>query len=335
MSGLVPVSVVICAYTQRRWEDLTLAVASAVAQPETAEVIVVIDHEPELLRRAYLAWPELTVIPNDAKQGLSGARNTGVLAAGCGIVAFLDDDAAAAADWLRWLVEPFADPNVAAVGGRADPVWPAGASTRVLAPELLWIVGCSYRGLPVERADVRNVMGCSMAFRREVLLALGGFNLDTGRVGRLPLGCEETELCIRVRQADASARVVYEPRATVRHRVSLDRTGWSYLLSRSYFEGVSKAALSRTLGRRDALAAESSYLRTVLPRAVVRELRDTGSGGATRAAAIVLSLGAVGSGYLRGSVRRPARLARPARAVRTGRPARVETEAAPTTRVPS
>jgi len=95
---------------------------------------------------------------------------------------------------------------------------------------------------------------------------------------------------------------------------------------------VSKAALSRTLGRRDALAAESSYLRTVLPRAVVRELRDTGSGGATRAAAIVLSLGAVGSGYLRGSVRRPAR---PARAVRTGRPARVETEAAPTTRVPS
>jgi GT2 family glycosyltransferase len=155
-----------------------------------------------------------------------------------------------------------------------------------------------------------------MAFRRGVLLSSGGFNLDTGRVGRLPLGCEETELCIRVRQADASARVVYEPRATVRHRVTLDRTGWSYLVSRSYFEGVSKAALSRTLGRRDALAAESSYVRTVLPRAVVRELRGTGSGGATRAAAIVVSLGAVGSGYLRGSMRRPVRVGRTPRTLR-------------------
>jgi len=299
------VSVVICAYTQRRWEDLTRAVESARAQPETGEVILVIDHEPELLRRARAAWPQITVVANASRQGLSGARNTGVLASGHDIVAFLDDDAWAAGDWLSWLAEPFTDPRVAAVGGRADPIWPAaGPGRMLLSPELLWIVGCSYRGLPTERGEVRNVMGCSMAFRRAVILDLGGFNVDTGRVGRLPLGCEETELCIRVSQADATARILYEPRARVHHRVGAERTGWSYLLSRSYFEGVSKAALSRTLGRGAALAAESSYVRSVLPRAVARELRGLGSGGGARAAAIVFSLAAAGAGYLRGSATR-------------------------------
>ena len=296
------VSIIICAYTQLRWDDIVASVTSATDQPEAAEVILVIDHEETLLKRAQLRWPELSVIPNTERQGLSGARNTGVAAARGRIVAFLDDDAAAADDWLSWLVQPFTDPDVAAVGGRADPVWPHADAPRILPPELFWIVGCSYLGLPTTRSDVRNVIGCSMAFRREILINLGGFNVDTGRVGRVPLGCEETELCIKVHQADATARVVYEPRAVVRHRVSTDRTGWSYLIRRSFFEGISKAVLSRHLGSGDALASETSYTLRVLPRGIVRELGSIGRGGAARAAAIVLSLGAAGAGYLRGTL---------------------------------
>lgn len=293
------VSVVICAYTQRRWHDLMAAVESAAAQPHTSEVILVIDHEPQLLERARQRWPEHLVLANGSRRGLSGARNTGIEVATGDIVAFLDDDATAADDWLDRLLDPFDDPNVAVVGGRAAPVWPEPAAPRILPPELLWIVGCSYLGLPIERAEVRNVLGCSMAFRRHVLLAQGGFNLDAGRVGRVPLGCEETELCIRVRQADAAARVVYEPRALVHHRVSADRTTWSYLLSRSYHEGISKAALSRRLGRGDALAAETTYTRQVLPRGIRREIA---SGSPQRAAAILLATFAAGTGYLRGAL---------------------------------
>lgn len=296
------VSVVICAYTQLRWDDIVAAVSSALAQPECAEVILVIDHEETLLKRAQLHWPDVAVIANNQQQGLSGARNTGVQAATGEIVAFLDDDASAAADWLGLLVHPFSDHRVAGVGGRADPVWPVSSAARILPPELFWIVGCSYLGLPTDNADVRNVIGCSMAFRRETLLLLGGFNVETGRVGRVPLGCEETELCIKVRQADPQARIVYVPGSVVNHRVSADRTGWSYVARRSYYEGISKAVLSRNLGRGAALASESSYALKVLPRGIVRELGDIRHGGAARALAIVLSLAGASAGYVRGSL---------------------------------
>ena len=83
------VSVIVCAYTQRRWGDLQDSVNSVLLQSEPAEVIVVIDHEPELLRMAQERWPSLTVIPNTGPQGLSGGRNTGIEAATADIVAFL------------------------------------------------------------------------------------------------------------------------------------------------------------------------------------------------------------------------------------------------------
>lgn len=305
------VSVVVCAYTQRRWGDLQDAVDSALAQPEATEVVVVIDHEPDLLRMAQERWPHLTVVPNRGPRGLSGARNTGMHVAYGDLVAFLDDDATAAEDWLRHLVDPFADPTVIAVGGRAEPVWPAGARSDLYPDELLWIVGCSHRGLPEELAEVRNVLGCSMAFRRRAALAAGGFDTDTGRVGTVPLGGEETDLCIRLRQQDPAARILLDPRAVVHHRVSADRATWSYIRSRSYHEGVSKAILGRKLGREDALSSETAYAAHVLPAALVRELGQVGRGGLQRMAAIALMATATIAGYLRAARATPAPVTAP------------------------
>jgi GT2 family glycosyltransferase len=293
------VSVVVCAYTQRRWDDLAAAISSARAQPEAPEVIVVIDHESELLRRVEERWSEtgVKVVPNRYRQGLSGARNTGLEAAEDGLVAFLDDDAVAADDWLRLLVECFVNDDIVGAGGSAVPNWPSGRPSSTLPPELLWVVGCTYRGQPRERSEVRNVIGCSMIFRRSALLAIGGFNVDTGRVGQVPLGGEETEACIRLRRLYPNSRVIFEPRSVVHHRVTPDRLTWRYLRRRSFFEGVSKAALSKDLGPQDALASERSYAGRILPGGVWRELSH---GRPAAAFAIVLSLVSAGFGYLYG-----------------------------------
>ncbi|WNY34669.1 glycosyltransferase family 2 protein [Curtobacterium flaccumfaciens] len=119
---MTSVAVVICAYTQQRWGDLQDSVESARRQPEAPEVVVVIDHEPELLLRAAARWPGLRVVPNTEDRGLSGARNTGVALTDADVVAFLDDDATADPDWLGHMLTALEDPEVVGVGGPRHPV---------------------------------------------------------------------------------------------------------------------------------------------------------------------------------------------------------------------
>jgi glycosyltransferase involved in cell wall biosynthesis len=199
-------SVVVCAYTEKRWDDLVAAVRSALDQTRPPlEVILVSDHNPGLLERVRRELPEAAAVANDGTRGLSGARNTGVRMARGDVIAFLDDDALAAPDWLERLLQPYGDSRVVGVGGLIEPLWP-GARPPVLPAEFDWVVGCSYEGLPTDTAPVRNLIGANMSLRRDVFGMVGGFRTDVGRVGTRPLGCEETELCIRIRQRIRAAR---------------------------------------------------------------------------------------------------------------------------------
>jgi GT2 family glycosyltransferase len=297
------VSVVICTYTDRRWDDVATALASVRAQSRPpVQTILVVDHNPALLERAKVAFPDVLVVPNKERAGLSGGRNTGVSHAAGDVVAFLDDDARAEPDWLERLAAGYSDPSVLGVGGAAAPVWP-GRRPGWLPAEFDWVVGCSYVGLPTAAASVRNLIGANMSFRREVFDTVGGFTDGLGRVGTRPLGCEETELGIRLRQWRANGRLVYEPAAVVHHRITEDRAAWRYFCSRCFAEGVSKAIVSRRVGASDALETERRYVRSVLPRAIVRGLdprRRHRSAGVARAGAIVAGLLLAGAGYARG-----------------------------------
>jgi GT2 family glycosyltransferase len=298
----VGVSVVICAYAECRWEALVEAVASAREQnPEPDEVVVVIDHNDALLARATRGLREALVVANAGSRGLSGARNTGVRHSSGAIVAFLDDDASARPGWLLALTRAFEDPSVIGVGGVALPVWESAAPAW-LPSEFLWVVGCSYRGLPAQRAEIRNPIGANMAFRRAVVRRVGGFTDGIGRIGRTPLGCEETELSIRAREA-TGGRIVQRHDAVVEHRVSDDRASWSYFRRRCWAEGLSKVAVARRVGSDAALASERSYVVRALPAGVVRGLADASRGdrsGLARSGAIVCGLAITTAGYVRG-----------------------------------
>ena len=293
------VSVVICTYTEERWERLAAAIASVRGQSRPAtETIVAVDHCPPLARRLRTAFPDVVVVASTGRPGLSGARNAGLALATGDVVAFLDDDATAARDWLERLAGGYEADDVVGVGGAVLPAWETGRP-RWFPAEFDWVVGCSYTGLPRARAPVRNLIGANMSFRREVFELVGGFSEDLGRLGARPLGCEETELAIRVRQRRPESRLLYEPAAVVHHHVPRQRARWRYFGARCYAEGLSKAAVSRLVGARDGLAAERHYVRRVLPRAVVTGLAPTGAG---TAATVLLGLALTISGYLRGRI---------------------------------
>jgi glycosyltransferase involved in cell wall biosynthesis len=299
------VSVVICAYTLKRWNDLVAAAESARAEGPL-EVIVVADHNEELLTRVRTELPQVRPVANDGPRGLSGARNAGVAAARGDVIAFLDDDAVATPGWLDRLAACFADPDVLGAGGAVEAAW-AGPRPRWFPEEFEWVVGCSYRGLPTAPAPVRNPIGANMAVRREVFATVGGFTSSLGRGGANTMGCEETDFFIRARLHAPAAVWLYEPRARVRHRVPRERATLRYFLDRCYGEGKSKALLAGRVGRSDALSAERRYVLRVLPNGVLGGIRAAGREGdhfgLARAGAIVAGLAATAAGYGRGRLR--------------------------------
>jgi glycosyltransferase involved in cell wall biosynthesis len=305
------VSVVVCTHSAARWNELACAVHSISAQSyQPVELVIVVDHNPPLLERAQARWPLATIVANASAPGLSGARNTGVAHATGRIVAFLDDDAVAAPDWLERLVESYAQDDVIGVGGRIEPNWVTGRPSW-FPGEFDWVVGCTYTGMPLDRAPVRNMIGANMSFRREVLDELTGFRREVGRAGSVPSGCEETEFCIRAGQRWPDRRVLYDPDAVVYHRVPASRGTATYFVARCFAEGRSKAAVSRFVGSGSALSLEASYTLRVLPLALVRGLVDViwhrDRSGIARTGAILVGLVATASGFVTGRLRlRPA-----------------------------
>lgn len=304
-STILDASVIICTYADERLNELVAAVRSVQQQQvPPREIIVVVDHNPALLARVGELLADVKVVENRQRRGLSGARNSGIAQAQSAFIAFLDDDAVAAPDWLPTLYQHCQDEQVLGVGGGVVPWW---ETTRPawFPEEFYWVVGCTYLGLPEKLAPVRNPFGGAMCVRKEIFETVGGFREEIGRLGKRPVGCEETELCIRAAQQWPKRGFWFEPRAKIYHRVTASRASWKYFCSRCYAEGFSKAYVSKLVGRSDGLSAERTYTMQTLPRGVLRGLRDAAGGhlyGLGRAMAILAGLALTTVGYAVGSI---------------------------------
>src|SRR5260370_29202043 len=167
---------IICAYTEKGGDDLVAAIESVRQQTLPAtEVIIVIDHNPQLLERVQDHIPDVIVVENAEARGLRGARNSGLAAAKGQIIAFLDDDAVAMPDWLMFLTEGYTDPNVLGTGGAVTPSWVDNKPTW-FPEEFSWVVGGTYPRMPQTASTIRNPIGANMSIRREVFDTAGAFH---------------------------------------------------------------------------------------------------------------------------------------------------------------
>jgi len=315
------ISVIICAYTEDRWDDLVASVESVQQQTlSPKEIIVVVDHNPNLLKRVREHIAGVLAVENREVKGLSGARNSGVTVAQGAVIAFLDDDAIAEMNWLEHLAACYTDPHVLGVGGKIEPLW-LGIRPAWLPEEFYWVVGCTYRGMPEAVQPIRNPIGANMSVRRHTLMVVGGFresfgcNHNTTEKGvafvgpkwlQHHAGDEETEFCIRATRQWPDAVWLYTPSATIQHRVPVQRTRWTYFLWRCYDEGLGKSTIVRLHGIRAGLSSERTYTFKILLLGVMRSLTDTlfhrDPAGLARAATIIVGLAATTAGFLAGSL---------------------------------
>ncbi len=297
-------SVIICCYTLERLQDIREAVLSTLAQSVPPhQVIVAVDHNTALFQMLPQDLPAgVEVVLNDGARGVSETRNVGMRASSGDVVVYLDDDAVAQEGWLENLVQPFSDPTVAAVGGSAIPQWLVGKRPRWFPEELDWVVGCTFKGMPTNGNFVRNPIGCSMAFRKDILEQVGAWDIGLGGDGQSNKDGEETELSLRIANLIPGARIYYARNSIAFHKVPAWRTNLSWTVKRSFSMGASKAKVSgagASQGVKDPLSRESAYLSYLCSVALPNRLRRFYSLSALlQTATMLLSIAVLGVGYL-------------------------------------
>jgi glycosyltransferase involved in cell wall biosynthesis len=205
------------------------------------------------------AHPAARLIAVD-KPGVSLARNIGACAAGGGYIAYIDDDAIPAPDWVERIIAAIQEAPCppAVIGGRILPVWEAPlpgwwpASLR----GVLSIIETEGRG-EYRSPDLPTTLepyGANMILRVPALLAAGGFGTKVGRRGDVLLSDEEVQLAWRLQDAGHPAR--YDSRIVVYHHIQPIRLTPAWLLSRLYWQGISTVISRRLLGRPGAVWRE-------------------------------------------------------------------------------
>jgi GT2 family glycosyltransferase len=179
------VSVVICAYNAADTLEDNLRSIDQLTYPDY-EVILVNDGSKDRTSEIGRAHPRVRVV-DTPNQGLSAARNVGLAEATGDIVAYTDADTRVDRDWLTFLVQPFVNSDVVGSGG--PNVVPADD------PPIAQCIARAPGGPTHVLLDDRiaeHVPGCNMAFRRDALLAIGGFNAVYLRAG------DDVDVCWRL-----------------------------------------------------------------------------------------------------------------------------------------
>jgi GT2 family glycosyltransferase len=204
------ISVVVCSYNGSRTIRDCLDGLALLDYPDY-EVVVVDDGSTDAT--AAIAREYDVRLISTENRGLSAARNTGLDAATGEIVAYTDDDARPDPHWLRYLAVTF-EAGHAAVGG--PNIAPPGDGP---------IADCvaNAPGGPVHvlltDTVAEHVPGCNMAFRRERLAAIGGFDPIYRTAG------DDVDACWRIQEAGGT--IGFSPAAMVwHHRRNSVRTYW-------------------------------------------------------------------------------------------------------------
>jgi GT2 family glycosyltransferase len=181
---------------------------------------------------------------SESRSGLTYVRNRGLDEAAGQIVAFLDDDIFIDPNWLLEIVGCFARTDADCVGARTSICWEGEPESLVRA--------CQKQLVQNERGSGEFEVcgptlpgGGNLAVRRSLVAEGFRFEHGLGRVGKVLLSGEDTEVILRMRKA--GKRIWYCGTAVMHHRTGGERLKASYYVRRAYWFGISYALVDRRI----------------------------------------------------------------------------------------
>jgi GT2 family glycosyltransferase len=196
------ISVVVCAYNAEPTMRDCLESLTKLSYP-SYEAVIVDDGSTDRTGVIADEYPQFKIV-HQPNRGLSAARNVGMAAATGDIIAYLDSDAVADPDWLTYLAWKFKSTDHVGVGGPNLP-----------PPEEGWLANCvaSAPGSPthilLDDETAEHIPGCNMAFRKEALAEIDGFDTTYTAAG------DDVDICWRLQERGHT--IGFSPAAIVWH----------------------------------------------------------------------------------------------------------------------
>jgi glucosyl-dolichyl phosphate glucuronosyltransferase len=245
------ISVIIATRDRAALLEATLEAIGAQRSPGCPFEILVIDNAsvdrtPAVVAAAARRFSAPVVYLTEQKSGKSHALNTAVAHARGDLLVFTDDDVLPSPGWLAAYAQAFSDPRIDYAAGRILPLWEA--------PPPRWLVPPLHGVLAVQDGGTKRLaldgisdqvmpIGANMAIRRHVVDRIGGWNPALGKLKNTLRTGEDHEFALRLVAAGFAG--IYEPEASVLHRVSADRLRFPYFLRWGYGNGAITAGLEQ------------------------------------------------------------------------------------------
>lgn len=244
---MLKLSLIIATYNRSGQLLVALHSLSAQTVPNDDWECIVVDNNSQDDTRAVCeefctAHPALNIrIVTETRQGLSHARNRGIAESrGC-YIAIIDDDEHVNPDFVKAYITLFdSHPECSVAGGCVIAEYPSEKRPKQISPYIEKALAnpINYGDKICEFPAGKIPAGGNMAFRREVLLHYGCFDVSLGRNGKQLTGGEESDLFERMKTD--GIKFIYVPNAIIWHVIPSSKLTLDYMRHLAYGTGISQ-----------------------------------------------------------------------------------------------
>lgn len=224
-------SIIICTYNRCNSLKTTLQsiLDSNINKIISVEIIVIDNNSSDATKNVVCHFHDNSVVNIryffEQKQGLSFARNRGVLEADGDLLVFADDDIIVDNEWINNIFITFSDSDVSCAGGRIYPIWEKCCPA--------WLIKDLYPYLALLDLGDNNIKmssprlwGANLIIRASMFKKYGMFDTSLGRTAGKLYGNEETNFIKLL--LNYGEGVYYVPKIIVHHCIGANRMKKSY-----------------------------------------------------------------------------------------------------------